>query len=533
MQKARDRRNIFTTLLAALVVLSSASALGQAPITAPLFNVLDFSGDTGAFPLLEVQGGQTSSTLGIEVTSQSIVTTTAHPAPVDVIMGSGFGNLSLVQTGGLLMTSAGAGQGSPFLSMCAQQLTSTGINNTTTGYSCWNWQVLGGGNTADAPDVLNLTRTTQNTTGNYTLQVPDALNFAAGNSTLGGQLTIGSAPSSAADLTLKFVTVIGASTNNTTGGVHAKAGHLQLFPGFLNPAASDPDPNATEGALQIGMAVKGNQSDGLLACYTLTAQTAQACLDVKSPLLGVYFTVGMGSTKSSNGVIAPPGRAVVSSNDPKQWIAGTEVCRDPSHPSNAIASSGACPLGQAVGVAVGDPASTSSHPVDLNFSPQGVGSSGYWSAGPLNNGTGAGVTISPNGTETAYGFYITSEIVAGRLVLDVKTADSTADTYSFGIFDQTGVIVAHTAGQSFGVATITTIAFAEGTVTFTPGKYYFGYTGTGGNSTLTLVPYQPLLIPFAAQTVASGTGGVLVPFSPSGDVWVNSLASTVSFALAP
>ena len=541
MQKARDRRNIFTTLLAALVVLSSVSALGQAPITAPLFNVLDFSGDTGAFPLLEVQGGQTSSTLGIEVTSQSLLTSPPALPPLNVIMPAGFGGLSLVQTGGLTNTSAGAGQGSPVFSMCAQQVISTGINTTNTGYACWNWQVSGGGSTANAPDVLNLTRTTQNGTHNITLQVPDALNFVANDTTLsGGQLTIGSAPTTAANVSTKLITVVGAGTSNST--TSAIAGPLQLFPGLLNNAAPSADPGALEGALQIGMAVKGTPISAYinqLACYTGTAQTAAPCSDVTHPLLGVYLTTFgcTGSTCSTGGssaVITPPGRATVTSISSTPWTVGMEVCRDPSNPGDAVtAPSGACPLGQAVGVAVGDGTTNiTTHLVDLDFSDQGVGSSGYWSAGPLSSG--AAVTVLPNNQEYAYGVYVPSILAAGKLVLDITTGDNTTDTYSFGIFDHLGNIVAHLDPQTFPTGpTVYVVSFHESTVTFPPGKYYFGYTGTGALGSLTLIPFQAFLTPMAKASVASGTGGTLASFSPLPDAWAASGNGSAAFALAP
>ncbi|MGA7219205.1 MAG: hypothetical protein WBX38_12860 [Candidatus Sulfotelmatobacter sp.] len=366
------------------------------------------------------------------------------------------------------------------------------------------------------------------------MQVPGALNFAAGDGANGGQLTIGSVPSSAVDLSAKPVTIVGGfTTSNVIGPPSSKAGALQLFPGFLN--STTPNSNATilEGPLQIGMAVKGNQADGLLACYTTTAQTATACTDVKSALLGVYFTVGNGSTHGSNGVITPPGRASVTSNSSTTWTAGNEICRDPSNPSEAIAAtSGACPLGQAVGVAAGDSGSGTSHLVDLDFSNQGVGASGYWSAGPLNSA--GGVTVPSNNTESAYGFYIPSILVASKVVLDASTGDNSSDTYSFGIFNSSGTIVAHTAAQSFTTSpTVYVVSFVENAVTFPPGKYYFGYTGTGGTGSLVLIPFQAFLTPMVRTQVATGTGGTLVSFTPGADTWATSGSNSAAFALAP
>jgi hypothetical protein len=195
-------------------------------------------------------------------------------------------------------------------------------------------------------------------------------------------------------------------------------------------------------------------------------------------------------------------------------------------------------MGQAVGVAVGDnpcsPTACTTHSVDLNFSDQGVGSSGYWSLGPLNSSTI--VTVPSDGTESAYGFYLPSILVAGNLVLDVKTGDSSTDTYSFGIFNSSGAIVAHTSAQSFATGMIYVVPFAEPQlpIAFPPGKYYFGYTGTGsGGGSLTLVPFQAFLTPMAKAQVLTGTGGVLTPFTPPANAWASSATGAAAFAIAP
>ena len=256
------------SFLGLVLTLSLAAAFGQIPN--PVLNVQDSPSDTAVQPLVLVQGGSTSSTLGVEVASQSTGTTNGNPlTTLGGIMQTGFGGLSLVQLG----SSTSTGQGSPFFSMCAQQL----ISGSTTP-QCWSWQVLGSGTV----DILNVTRT--NTIGNFTLQVPSGLNFAAL-----GQLTIGSVPSSTTSLLSLPVTVVGGFTKSSAAT--AAAGPLQLFPGFLN--YTSPASGSVEGALQIGMAVMGTptmSNEFLLACYTTTAQLAAPCSTVTSPLLGVYLT---------------------------------------------------------------------------------------------------------------------------------------------------------------------------------------------------------------------------------------------------
>jgi hypothetical protein len=379
-------RDVILRRIPLILVLGPWFVLGVAhsQITTPVLNIQDSSGDSATLPLLQVQGGSTSSTRGIEVDGHA--TGTLGTAPTfPYISSPGFGGLSLLQLDKVMGDTAGVA--SPFLSLCAQQV----INSSTTP-ECWYFQV-NGGNGNNVPDVLILNRTS--TQSNVTLQVPAALNFAAGDSMNGGQLTVGSVPSSAASLLNKPVTIIGGFTSSTSG----IAGSLQLFPGFLN-STNTLLSGSTEGPLQIGMAVKGSDNvnnPNKLACYTSTAQTAGQCTSVTSPLLGVYFTTfacnpvtGQCSTGNSSAVITPPGRATVASASAASWNVGTPVCRDSgANAAFAVASSGsACPIGQAVGVAVGDSGSGTTHVVDLDFSDQGFGSHGNSTNVQLSDGTG-------------------------------------------------------------------------------------------------------------------------------------------------
>lgn len=395
-------RGIFPAFILIFATYSSAFAQG----TPPFLNVIDSSGDGTAQPLALVTGGAGSSTQGIQVTSKT--SGTGGSLPSTSLQPTGQGGITLLQTGAAASGSTG-GQNSPMLSLCAQQWTTNPPPGSGSGSNpqCWNLQVLGGGNSngnANPQDIIQLTRTTVNTTNNTTFLVPTALNFASGSidtsgTNHGGQMTIGALPSGDADLSSAYITLVGGFTSNT--GSNAKANPLQLFPGWLSsPNAAS---SAYEGALQIGMIVKGAGSTsnyGQLACYT-SAETATTCGSVTAPLLGVYSPLGCQppfttcSTGSSAAVVAPPGRASVASKSGDYWPAGTEVCRDPANPSYGIKAASACPLGQALGAASGDDTtlacypSCTTHSVDLNFSDQGVGSHGSTTQVQLSDGTGA------------------------------------------------------------------------------------------------------------------------------------------------
>jgi hypothetical protein len=62
-------------LLALVLFLPLAQTFGQTA-TAPFFTITDFASDGTTSPLLLLTGGQMSSTVGIEITSQSTGMTT-------------------------------------------------------------------------------------------------------------------------------------------------------------------------------------------------------------------------------------------------------------------------------------------------------------------------------------------------------------------------------------------------------------------------------------------------------------------------
>ncbi len=371
MQKARDRRNIFTTLLAALVVLSSASALGQAPITAPLFNVLDFSGDTGAFPLLEVQGGQTSSTLGIEVTSQSTTTTTSNLPNLGAIMGSGFGGMSLVQTSPANNTT-GIGQGSPSFCISGNQWSGTTGTMGSSVAAVWCLQVLGGSVSNlmdDTSDIIVWSRPSGtgygNPTGNITMLWPGAINIASN-----GQMTVGPTPSGLnADASLNLSTFTGQKNGYANAVIASKAGPITIEPGQLTSTTTVAS-GSTEGALQIlqSYIAVGTTTAGRLACPSGTPQSVTNCITTGAAenWVGVFNNI-----LGAQGVSVTPlryGRVSISTfgTTGVTFGNGDFVCKDDDHGGYVKNSVTPCPIGESIGIAVGDPGTPpTTHLVDL------------------------------------------------------------------------------------------------------------------------------------------------------------------------
>jgi hypothetical protein len=347
-------------------------------LPAPLEQLAEPSGTVGAQPLLLVAGAPPnaqnvpSPSLGIEVTSQAFTTHGIGPAPnLPSIMGSGFGGLSLVQVEG---ATSSVGVNSPFLTMCAQQNGSAMGGGS--GAACWNWQVQGG-NGSDGPDILKLTRTpTTNATTNITVLFPAAINLATAPNagmTLAGQITVGPMPVTFANANVQS-TFTGAATGSGASG--AAAGPVTVVPGQLT--AAPPDASAVEGALQILQSYKttGTTTAGLLACPTTTAQTASACSSVGQAenWVGVFNNIpGQLTNGSITAIPLRYGRVPISSvpGTNVQYKSGDFVCKDDLNAGYVIdnnpsgSANTPCPLGESIGIAVGDAGSGTSHLVDL------------------------------------------------------------------------------------------------------------------------------------------------------------------------
>ncbi|HEV2382311.1 MAG TPA: hypothetical protein VG206_21300 [Terriglobia bacterium] len=141
----------------------------------------------------------------------------------------------------------------------------------------------------------------------------------------------------------------------------------------------------------------------------------------------------------------------------------------------------------------------------------------YWTSAPVSGS----VTIASANIEYVYGLIVPTPVVAGHIVLDVAVADTTpTDLYSVGIFNSSGSLVAHILPQAFTMMGVQTpIAFNEGTVTFSPGKYYIGLTGEA--TALKLSAIVATLIPLAATSEGATTGGnQITSFSPPADSWI-------------
>lgn len=210
------------------------------------------------------------------------------------------------------------------------------------------------------------------------MEFPSAINLAAGTAATGGQITIGSVPATAADVHTDYVTLTGANTSASSGTI--LAGPVTVEPGQLNSQTSG---TGTEGALQILQSYLGTSGTGSppanlgrLACPSAT-QSVGPCTTVGpgENWVGVYSDVlnqnGFPSTNSSVSVTPVRyGRVGVSSKaSGLTFNDGDFVCKDDANGGYVIDNgSTPCPIGESIGVGVGDPSSPLSnnrHLVDL------------------------------------------------------------------------------------------------------------------------------------------------------------------------
>lgn len=461
----------------------------------PLLTVVDETGSTTGY-LQEIQASLAEDgSTPLEIVNQAGMSGGASPPS---LFGGGYGGIDLIQNSA---ATSSANYASPSLQFAAQVW-----NGSSTQADTWYLQNTPASTGTNPEIMLRISHTGSDYT-NPTIQVPSAVNIAAGTDTdLNPQLTVGATPSLfRADLSGVPVTFVGPSTYKTPSSGDVKAGMTQIWPGFvLSSQATGVD--YYEGALQIGIALYPNSSDSTtdyLACYTGT-QTADVCTSTSQPLLGVFFyTPG---SKNSLVALAPPSRALINSFSSSQYSAGESVCRDPNHVDEIVARTSPCQIGQAVGVAVGDYAAGTTHLVDLDFSPQGTKTSSgtestYATAAPdiatslaaANTRTDGSGNLTTTGcgaiNNTLLTFFCTSTVTAG------------ATLYMFPGAVVTGCTTASSAA-------IVPVSFS-GTVRNLE-VFYATPPGTGQTDTFTLLKC-PGLASCTATTLTCSISGTTAP----------------------
>lgn len=335
--------------------------------TLPLLSATDGTALSASSYLMSIQavngGSGSDGNTPLQILNQANSTGGATlPTPIT----GGFGGIDIIQnavaTGSPTVTS----YSSPFLQLCAQEWTGSPAASHP---DCWLAQVVAGSG-ANATDVFEWTRQTSNTTTNITMLWPTAINLASH-----GQMTVGPEPITGANANVPS-TFTGQKTSNGTAS--AAAGPITVEPGQLTAATAVS--GMTEGALQILQSYisSGTITANRLACPSGTAQEAMVCntTGAAENWVGVFNNI-----VGAQDITVTPlryGRVLISNSSSLSaqsvpWTSGDFVCKDDANASfvldNSIANSGTntpCPLGESVGLAVGDPSGTTSpHLVDL------------------------------------------------------------------------------------------------------------------------------------------------------------------------
>jgi hypothetical protein len=349
--------------------------------TAPFFTITDFASDGTTSPLLLLTGGQTSSTVGAEITSQSTNMTTTSLPNLGAIMGTGFGGLSLIQTSPATSNgTTGTGQASPFFCISGNQWNGLAPPSGASVAAVWCLHVHGDTIAAskDVQDIIEWTRPTGtgygNPTGDITMLFPGAINLAAA-----GQITVGPNVSSSVDVSTVPSTFTGQKTSNDGSTGVPAAGPITIEPGQLTAGMlMSTGAAGLEGPLQILQSyISGPHTiAGRLACPSGNAQYATVCSTTGAAenWVGVFNSI-----PGSQGVTVTPlryGRVGISSFSPSLVFSGGDfVCKDDTN-KDAMNLTGfvidngntPCPIGESIGVAVGDPSpalSNNEHLVDV------------------------------------------------------------------------------------------------------------------------------------------------------------------------
>jgi hypothetical protein len=315
----------------------------------------------------------------LQIINQSNTTGGANlPTP----FGNGMGGIDIFQNA---VATSSTNFPSPYLQMCAQQLLGTGASPPSAP-GCWQLRVDAGSG-ANPQDVMEWTRTgTTNQTHNITMLWPAQINIASK-----GQITVGPEPLLTGASALTPSTFTGQTNLSTTAGLGA--GFITIEPGQLQ-AGTGTD-GSIEGALQILQSYimpNTTGTDGRLACPTgavSASQVVQICTATGAAenWVGVFNSAipGQLALQTTNpGVTLTPvryGRVPILSAAGATFKNGDFVCKDDANASYVVNSTTACPVGESIGIAVGDPASNTSHLVDL-VPTASVLLSSYWTNGP-------------------------------------------------------------------------------------------------------------------------------------------------------
>ncbi len=145
--------------------------------------------------------------------------------------------------------------------------------------------------------------------------------------------------------------------------------------------------------------------------------------------------------------------------------------------------------------------------------------------------TGSTLSAQKNVT-TLWGFLLPYNVTTTQLTYDVTAADTTANNYDIGIFDNAGNLVlatGPTAGTTFAASTgFHTLAWMQGSTMLAAGRYYMAITTTCA-SACAAFGANSSYVSFAANVSAGATTGAAFPatLAPPADAWSTGNQPTI------
>jgi hypothetical protein len=145
----------------------------------------------------------------------------------------------------------------------------------------------------------------------------------------------------------------------------------------------------------------------------------------------------------------------------------------------------------------------------------------FFATGGAHTGTTQAVTAN---VTRLWGFLLPYNVVTTQVTYQVTTADSTANDYDIGIFDNSGNLlldIGATPGSTFAPsAAFKTLAWTQGSTSLPPGRYYLGLT-TNCASKCAVVGASATFVSFTINASAGASQGGALPatVTPPADAW--------------